>query len=110
MNYNTERVKKYIPKDGIDTELRKHFQEYYVLGVMKMFYPELLIGARLSERPDIQANRIGIEVTVWDIDEELQIKSDYYKYKHFRNNNLKLKIKLREKVDILFVICIIKRR
>ena len=80
MNYKTDRIINYKSECSIDKQLKKHYQEYLVLAVLKLLYPNKFKNAVLSERPDIQCGELGVEVTVADNYDEMQAYSEFNNY------------------------------
>ena len=91
MNYNTRRIKEYNPQGSIKSQLFKHSAEYLVLAVLKHHIPLKYNKAVLLERPDIQLEGLGVEVTIADSRENMQTSIEFSKYCHGNNTELRKK-------------------
>lgn len=80
MNLNTERVERQQFKNAIESKKQKYSQEYFALGVLRYLYPERYAEVVKGERPDLQGNGIGIEVTIAESEKEMQANAELKKY------------------------------
>ena len=82
VNIKTNRVKeKEQGFDGvIDDRLLKFSQEYFALAVLKYLYHQRYKDVVKSERPDLQGDGIGIEVTLVDLANDMQADKEFVRY------------------------------
>ena len=97
MNYNTQRIKDYKPKEPINPQLSTHFSEYLVLAVLKHHMSEKFKNAVISDRPDIQSKGLGVEVTIAENPETMQVRAEFSKY--CQGNRTELRKKRWKKVE-----------
>lgn len=81
MNLKTERLEEieYFDEPK-DKEIRKHYQELYVLGFLRIIDNEKYNNVVLKDRPDLQGDSIGIEVTLIDSERDRQNQGEFEKY------------------------------
>lgn len=81
MNLKTERLEEieYFDEPK-DKEIRKHYQEFYVLGFLRIIDNEKYNNVVLKDRPDLQGDSIGIEVTLIDSERDRQNQGEFEKY------------------------------
>ncbi|SCZ79275.1 hypothetical protein [Pseudobutyrivibrio xylanivorans] len=81
MNLNTERLEKIdFCEEPSDKEIRKNYQELYVLGFLRILDSEKYKNVVLKDRPDLQGDSIGIEVTLIDSERDRQNQGEFEKY------------------------------
>ncbi len=81
MNIYTNSVNEYKCNDFKGSRILKGFQEYYVLALLKFYFPDRFKNAIKDERPDIQSDDFGVEVTIADRENEMKVASDMKKKK-----------------------------
>ena len=81
MNIYTNSVNEYKCNDFKGSRILKEFQEYYVLALLKFYFPDRFKNAIKGESPDIQSDDFGVEVTIADRENEMKVASNMKKKK-----------------------------
>lgn len=92
----TEEVFNYAVMEPIKQTLSKDYSEYYVLAVLKQYFPQIGEALHKAEAPDLQDEQgaIGIEVTRAISNDEAQISGEYLKLNNPDNTNKELSKKI----------------
>ena len=80
MNLNTERVEKFRLTGAIESALQKDSQEYYVLAVLRYLFPIKYSQVITGERPDLQGEEIGVEVTIAEDEKTMKTNRAFAQY------------------------------
>lgn len=80
MNLNTVRVKEKRFNGAIDKKLFKHSKEYLVLAILKYLDPNRYEKVVLRDRPDLQGEELGIEVTIAESQNDMQADREFAQY------------------------------
>ena len=88
MKIYTDLVKNMKFSYPIDSELRKHSQEYRVLATLRYLFPGKYEDMTVEDSPDLQdsINDIGIEVTIADPDNDMKAADAFSKICEGRND------------------------
>ena len=77
MRYNTNRVKQYKISGSLKDENhnREKSNVFFVLAILRQFFPERFSDAKVEDKPDIQGKGIGVEVTFAESSKEMKANS-----------------------------------
>lgn len=70
---------------------QKHSQECYVLAILRYLYPDRYFDVVLGERPDLQGNKVGVEVTICEDSEEIRVNREFVQYCEGNNKDIRRK-------------------
>ena len=81
MNLNTPRIlNKKISGYIKDEQRLKRSQEYFVLAFLKYKFPDKYDDVFRSDRPDLQGEKVFVEVTTLDTYTDMQANKEFAKY------------------------------
>lgn len=81
MNLNTPRIVNKKVSNYIKEERKlKDSQEYFVLAFLKYKFPDKYKDVFHADKPDLQGNKIMVEVTTLEENKEMQASKEFAKY------------------------------
>lgn len=86
MKLDTGRLKDDF-KGSIDSELQKKSQEYYILAFLKYINEEKYKDLVLDDRPDLKGEKVSVEVTIAESEDNMQVNGEYVKFINGKDSN-----------------------
>lgn len=91
MRLYTKRLKEMSFSGAIDEQLLKLSMEYRALAILKYLFPNRYEKVVHKDRPDLQGEKIGIEVTVADSSQDMRVNKEFLKFCDGSNREVRKK-------------------
>lgn len=91
MRLYTKRLKEMSFSGAIDEQLLKLSMEYRALAILKYLFPNRYENVVHNDRPDLQGEKIGIEVTVADSSQDMRVNKEFLKFCDGSNREVRKK-------------------